>query len=426
MTAQLRPSPIPPPAPQSAEPLSVLVVDDSNLQRMMLTKLLRNWGYRVVEAADAESAFGLLEAETPQLIISDWMMPGMKGPEFCRALRKLGSDSYQYFILLTSKSSKQEVAEGLDAGADDFLTKPVNAQELRARLAAGRRVISMEQELQKKNRVIADTLAELQKLYDEIDADLIQARRIQEALIPTRTAQYDGADISLLMKPCGHVGGDLVGMFDAGHQRIGFFSIDVSGHGITSAMMTARVAGYLNAQFPEQNIALERQSDSFSRLRPPEEVARLLNQRLDADPGVSEYLTMAFGTLHTDTGLLRLVQAGHPRPLLRRADGTMTYLGSGGLPVGLITDAAFEGFDVTLRPGDSVLFYSDGFTECETTGGSLLDEEGLVALLSELDETTSGTELLDDLFWRLTLLMPDGAEMADDVSAALLEYYGPK
>ena len=108
----------------------------------------------------------------PDLVMSDWMMPGLSGLEFCRAFREMPRETYGYFILLTSKSDKTEVALGLDAGADDFLTKPVNAAELRARIAAGARILQMERELTEKNRLIKSTLDELQALYDSLDSDL--------------------------------------------------------------------------------------------------------------------------------------------------------------------------------------------------------------------------------------------------------------
>ena len=225
----------------------VLVVDDSRLQRRILVASLKKWGFDVVEADSGASAMEICREESPDLILSDWMMPGMNGLEFCRNLRKLNSDNYSYFILLTSKSEKNEVAEGLHSGADDFLTKPVSSDELRARISAGERILRMQRELSEKNRIVSETLDELQRVYDAIDKDLMQARKIQESLVPEFSCSYGESNVSLLLKPCGHIGGDLVGMFSPGINRLGFYSIDVSGHGITSAMMTARLGGYLSS-----------------------------------------------------------------------------------------------------------------------------------------------------------------------------------
>jgi sigma-B regulation protein RsbU (phosphoserine phosphatase) len=151
----------------------VLVVDDSRLQRRILTASLKRFGYDIVEASSGAEALEKCRDAPPDLVVSDWMMPGMSGPEFCHEFRKMQRDSYGYFILLTSKSEKGDIAHGLDAGADDFLTKPVNAAELRARISAGERILMMERELTEKNRLINSTLEELQRLYDSLDSCLL-------------------------------------------------------------------------------------------------------------------------------------------------------------------------------------------------------------------------------------------------------------
>ena len=405
------------PTPSSAHLRRVLVVDDSVVQLKILSAMLKRWGFEVWQAECAEDALVLCEKVVPDAVLSDWMMPGMDGLEFCRRFREMRRDNYGYFILLTSKSEKGEIAAGLDAGADDFLTKPVNSNELRARINACARILEME-------RKLTDTLAELRGAYDAIDRDLRQARTIQEALVPRRSHDYGCARVSLLLKPCGHVGGDLVGFFSPNKFGLGVYSIDVSGHGITSALMTARVAGYLGGDFPDQNIALERRVENFVAFCPPEEVAQRMNDRLSADPGVLEYLTMGYVVFDFATGRVRMVQAGHPLPLLIRAGGGMEFVGSGGLPIGLVSDVAYEGVEFVMQPGDRLLIYSDGFSEATLKDGNMLDQHGLADLAGQCLGGT-GTEFLDDLYWRLSQITRDGGNLEDDISAALLEYDGP-
>ncbi|MHC0052055.1 PP2C family protein-serine/threonine phosphatase [Actibacterium sp. D379-3] len=414
-----------PPAAPVAPPSErlVLLVDDSRLQRRILRVLLAKWGYRVIEAGSGAEALEICQHQNVDFIISDWMMPGMTGLEFCTRFRALARESYGYFILLTSKSETGEVVHGLEVGADDFLTKPVNASELRARLSAGERILGMEQALNTTNQLIGAALEELQGLYDTIDRDLIQARKIQESLVPEQYCRFGGSQVSLLLKPCGHVGGDLVGLFSPGPNRLGFYNIDVSGHGVTSALMTARLAGYLSGRFLEQNIALERRFDRFFALRPPDEVARILNDRLLSDSGVEEYFTMVYGTIDLASGLVRLVQAGHPHPALQRADGRVEFVGKGGVPVGLVPGAQYETFEIRLSKGDRLLLYSDGFTEAVCKNGQMLEEEGLAEMLTR-SAGSRGPDVLDDLFWQLTTRRED-APLNDDVSAVLLEYGGP-
>ncbi|MBR9837619.1 MAG: fused response regulator/phosphatase [Rhodobacteraceae bacterium] len=394
----------------------VLVVDDSPVQLKILCAVMRRWGFEVLQASSGEEALEICRTMVPDAVLSDWMMPGMDGLEFCRQFRELKRDSYGYFILLTSKGEKEEIARGLDAGADDFLTKPVNSYELRARINAGARILSMQRQL-------SDTLGRLRSAYDAIDRDLRQARTIQEALVPERSRDFGTARVSLLLKPCGHVGGDLVGMFSPNATGVGVYSLDVSGHGITSALMTARVAGYLGNDFPDQNIALERRYNKFHAFRPPEEVAVRLNDRLSADPGVLEYLTMVYMTLNFATGDVTLVQAGHPPPLLIRADGSMSFIGEGGLPVGLVTGVSYTPIQFTMAPGDRLLLYSDGITEAELKDNTMLEEDGLRTLVGRC-LAASGTEFLDDLYWNLSQITRKGTALQDDVSAALVEYVG--
>jgi sigma-B regulation protein RsbU (phosphoserine phosphatase) len=411
--------------PETGPIRRVLVVDDSRMQRRILVASLKRWGFEVWEAEDGHQALEICAADPPELILSDWMMPGMSGLELCKAFRALPHDGYGYFILLTSKSESAEVTRGLDAGADDFLTKPVNADELRARINAGDRILGMQRQLSDKNRMITDTLGRLQDAYDVIDRDLIQARKIQQSLVPELERDFGASRVGLLLKPCGHIGGDLVGMFSPGADRVGFYAIDVSGHGITSAMMTARLGSYLSGQYPDQNIAMERRFGAFYALRQPAEVADLLNARLLADTGNEEYFTMVYGIADLRSGQVRLVQAGHPPPLILPASGPVRQVGSGGMPIGLLADARWDQIELRLEPGDRLLFYSDGFSECRMADGTMLEEDGLAEMIEGMDRELGGREWLDDLFWRLTQRMAPGRGLDDDVSATLFEYGGP-
>ena len=396
----------------------VLIVDDSRAQVMMMSRLLGRWGLNVSVATSGKDALEIVRRDPPDLVLSDWVMPEMDGLEFCRAFRENSTSKFGYFILLTSKSDKAEIAEGLDAGADDFLTKPVHANELRARINAAARIVSMQRELTRKNHLVSDTLNELRKAYDAIDRDLQQARRIQDSLVPDRTYRTKHAQISMLLHPCGHVGGDLVGAFDTGSAGVGFYGIDVSGHGICSAMVAARVAGYLSDKFKEQNIALSQSPDGLL-VKEPVDVARELNTRLLVDSGVEEYLTMAFCTIDPLGKKLKMVQAGHPAPLLLRNGCAPEFIGKGGLPIGLINDASHQQIEYDLEAGDKLLIYSDGFVEAELPDGSLLDDDGLLDLVSET--TGHGPDYLDALYQNL--LKTAGDVRDDDVSAVLLEVF---
>jgi sigma-B regulation protein RsbU (phosphoserine phosphatase) len=399
-----------------------MVVDDSKLQRRILSASLKKWGFEVVEASSGPDAIEKCKERLPDLVLSDWVMPGMSGLQFCREFRMLSETQYGYFILLTSKSEKAEVAKGLDSGADDFLSKPVDVDELRARISAGERILEMQRQLIDKNLIITHTLDELQRVYDLLDKDLIEAKKLQQSLVRERTRDFDGGKLSLLLRSSGHVGGDLVGFFPVNDTKLGLFGIDVSGHGISSALMTARLAGYLSAAVPDQNIALVSCADGTFSMRPPDEVVRELNALVLSEMETEHYFTLLMAEVDLDTGNVLICQAGHPHPVVQRRDGQIEQDGLGGFPVGLLAGVEYEKFQVNLSPGDRLLILSDGVTECPDPSGIMIEEEGLAEMLFELRDVT-GPPLLEAIVWKLSEFAGH-ADFPDDVSGILFEFTG--
>ena len=401
----------------------VLIVDDSRMQRRLLSTSLRKWGYEVLEADSGAEGLALCEKHNVSLILSDWMMPGMTGPEFCRAFRNLGRDDYGYFILLTSKGSSDEIAEGLNSGADDFLTKPVNSGELRARLRSGERILKMQAALVDKNEIVNAALTRIETLYDALNYDLSEARHLQQSLVRETDTQFPEGRVVLNLTPSGHVGGDLVGQFRANDRQIGLFSLDVSGHGVTSALMTARLAGYLSGLTLSQNMALEKCGDGGFSARDPADTVSDLNELLLRELTTEHYFTIALSIVDLTSGLMRTVQAGHPHPVLQRRGHPPVLLGEGGMPVGLIPEAPYTSFETQLMPGDRLVLHSDGITEAEDPNGNMLEEEGFDAMLDaarNLDGQKTVGHLLDAL-----RAYTGAREFEDDVSALIFDYKGP-
>ena len=400
----------------------VLIVDDSAGHLRLMAAILTRWGYRVHEAACGDAALRLLGERKIDLVLSDWVMPGMSGIELCERTRAASQDRYVYFILLTSKTERADVAAGLEAGADDFLSKPVAAEELRARIAAGERLIASQRALEDRNEQLAEMLNRLQTLYDGIARDLVEARRLQQSLVPEGLLRYEGAEVALHLRPSGHVGGDLVGSFAIREGQLAVYSIDVSGHGVASALMTARLASYFSGGSRHRNIAIERIDRDTIGMRPPEQVTAELNQLINDDLETELYFTMALAICDLETGHVRLVQAGHPHPMILRRSGVVERVGCGGLPVGLIDGASYDVVDFDLGSGDRLILYSDGFVEQEDREGAMLEEDGVAGLLR--DTAGIGAQDAVDAMMRGLAVHSGSAEFDDDVSCAVLDYLG--
>jgi diguanylate cyclase (GGDEF)-like protein len=179
--------------------MRVLIADDSIVSRHLLDATLRKWGYEVVVACDGVEAWNILQSpDAPKLVILDWVMPGLTGPEVCRLVRQqaksgensANKDSYTYILLLTSKSLKEDLIEGMESGADDYITKPFDQHELKVRLRAGTRIIDLERELifareELREQATKDFLMRIwnrSSILDILQRELIRGSREKRAL----------------------------------------------------------------------------------------------------------------------------------------------------------------------------------------------------------------------------------------------------
>jgi two-component system cell cycle response regulator len=142
--------------------MRVLIAEDDEASALLLRQTLEKWGHSVIVAEDGLAAWNLFLAERPAVVVADWMMPNLDGAELCRRIRSLRLPQYTYFVLVTAKESREDRIEGLQAGADDFIGKPVDTRELFARLEAGRRILDMQEQLRTRT-------ADLESLHTEVE-----------------------------------------------------------------------------------------------------------------------------------------------------------------------------------------------------------------------------------------------------------------
>lgn len=134
--------------------MRILIAEDDPVSRRLLERKLSSWGYEVVSCTNGAEAWQELHREdAPNLAILNWMMPGMDGVQVCKEIRKQRRAHYVYIILLTAKDRKRDIVEGIEAGADDYVTKPFNPHELKVRIRAGRRILDMQAELMQREKL---------------------------------------------------------------------------------------------------------------------------------------------------------------------------------------------------------------------------------------------------------------------------------
>ncbi len=194
----------------------VLIADDEAVSRRMLSRMLANCGYEVVAVSDGDQAWSILEQpDAPRLAILDWMMPGMTGPALCRKLRELKREPYTYVLLLTARADKQDVVEGLEAGADDYVTKPFESRELQVRLRAGRRILDLQADLMRarealRDQATHDPLTGLWNRYALFDTLKREHSRAGREGTPLAVIMVDLDHFKRVNDAYGHLAGDAV------------------------------------------------------------------------------------------------------------------------------------------------------------------------------------------------------------------------
>ncbi|MEI6726107.1 MAG: diguanylate cyclase [Actinomycetes bacterium] len=196
--------------------MRILIAEDDSTSRLLLTRVLEGWGYEVAVTSDGAEAWEALQAEgAPRLAILDWMMPGMDGVDVCRRVRALETLHPPYLILLTALGDKDSVVKGLEAGADDYVGKPYDPDELRARLEVGRRMIELNDQLleaQHAAEILASTDAltgvlNRGAIVDELERELERAAREKS---PFGLGMMDIDHFKLVNDTLGHAAGDAV------------------------------------------------------------------------------------------------------------------------------------------------------------------------------------------------------------------------
>ncbi len=350
--------------------INILIVEDNADMQNFLKFLLRKH-YNLNFADNGEEGLKAASKLMPDLILSDVMMPLMNGYEMIKKIKEDKRLKRIPVILLTAKSEIADKIEGLEFGADDYLTKPFNSKELLTRIKMLLKTRNYETILEKRN--------------NEIREELKIAHLLQHKLLPQNIPFIPGYKFHSTYIPMDEVGGDFYD-FKVQNNEIEIFITDVSGHGLVAAFIS------MIAKIALDNIQNKSASNS---------VLYQLNDTLCRSTVNSNYMTSFFCMIDIDTKIMRYSNAGHLPPIVYKKDkGTFLELNAKGKPLGWFTDLQLTEEKIQLESGDRVLFYTDGITESMDGDKQLYGEDRFKEFIStnaSLDPDLFSNKLINEL-----------------------------
>jgi sigma-B regulation protein RsbU (phosphoserine phosphatase) len=301
--------------------IRVLLVDDSASHQKLLAVLLTRWGCEVVQAEDAAHALVMIQSNPPDMLLTDWDMPGMNGSDLCAEIRRLSISQYIYIVMITGFASRDELLESLKLGADDFLTKPVNTAELKVRINTGKRILSLYQRLRSNHD-------HLTQLYDALDKDLRAVASMQRALLPARIQNPEPLAVDWCFEPVRYVSGDHVGLVQLSADAVGFFTVHLPGFGIPPALAVMSLSRWLSEGHAAGVLFRKPAVSDRGRwtLNAPSIVFDVICAFLDGQSENLDELQMIYGVLHLADGQGQLCRLGHAAPVKITAQGELVPL----------------------------------------------------------------------------------------------------
>ncbi|MBA3313702.1 MAG: SpoIIE family protein phosphatase [Planctomycetota bacterium] len=387
-------------------PASILIVDDTPANLQVLAGMLKERGYKVRPVPSGELALSAARREPPDLILLDINMPEMNGYEVCERLKADDDLKGIPVIFISALTESLDKVNAFATGGLDYITKPFQMEELHARVETHLKLRRLQTDLEEAN-------ARLEGANGRMSRDLKAAAKIQKTFLPRAAPQVSGVQFAWSYRPCDELAGDGLNIIQLGDERIGLYVMDVSGHGVASALLCVTLSRLLSPPSDPSSI-LVKGRDVAGRLdlTPPAEVADRLNLLFPYDTATEQFATLMYGVLDASTGDFRYVSAGHPGPLHLVTGGSAKIIESPGFPIGLANEA-YEERCVRVGDGDRLYLYSDGLPDAMSPAGErfgdarLLDmietgaarplNEGIVSLLDEVTLWQGGESPQDDM-----------------------------
>lgn len=402
----------------------ILVVDDNEMNRDMLSRRLQRKGYEVSVAEDGREALELLVQQPFELVLLDIMMPGIDGLEVLETVRKTRPLEELAIVMATAKDQSEDIVKALKMGANDYVTKPIDFPVALARVRTQlslvqsvRRIQELERSLARRNQELSSANTQLESSNQRMKRDLEAAAKIQQAFLPSEEPKIPGVRFAWRYIPCDELAGDTLNIVPLDAENVGVFVLDVSGHGVPSALLSVTLSRALS-RTPETSVLWKQSEDSAEpRIATPTEVATELTRRFPFDPETSQYFTLVYGVLNTTSMQFKYVCAGHPGPIRCTSGQQPIVLENTSPPVGLLPAALFtsqcEESSVQLGSGDRLYIYTDGIVEAadsedEEFGKDQITEilagvfeqsldEGISVLLERVQAWSADTGIDDDI-----------------------------
>ena len=346
---------------------TILVVDD-DLDILELLKMnLEPEGYDVRTASDGKQAVESASLNPPDLILLDVMMPHKDGFQVIEDLKNIEDTKTVPVILLTARGQTEDKVHGLDAGADDYITKPFDLREVTARVKA---VLGRTQPIKYINplmRAMGSGFNEagVQQLAGHLQA----AAAIQKKLLPEQAPSFQGFDIGILLQSSLSVSGDFYDFIPLSETRIGIVLGDVKGNGIPAALLMVMIRTALRLLCREEE--------------DPASILKRINDLVVRDTEATLFATMVYGVMDTVTSSFTYSNGGHCYPLHRKSTGVIDVLKTGNMLVGAFEEATFASNTCFLAPGDIIVFYTDGITETNAGDSSVSNKNTRMSTSSE-------------------------------------------
>lgn len=355
--------------------MKVLIAEDDRATRGRINALLTDWGHECLAASNGAEAWQLFHDHRPSIVLTDWMMPDVDGLTLLKQIREQAPQPV-YVIFLTGKESLSHLVEAMEAGADDFIRKPFNPEELRVRLRAGARIMEQQHQLEKANEELAMAYLQLHVANGRMRSELEAAAEIQEAFLPSGPPATRRANFAWYHKACEQHSGDTFNFVPLDPEHVGLYIASFSGHGVGSTLMSAQLSLTLR---PPQEGARPHGQDELMPVTQPAEMARWLNDRFRYFDRL-RYFTLLYGIIDFEKMAFRYTSAAHPGPIII-SKGKARVRKLTPPAVGIREDAQFKNQILQLHPGDRLYLYNAGFFEIENFLGEPFTEETLADLL---------------------------------------------